>query len=457
MHRCLRRLVFSFLLCFSALLRSQSLPTHALPVPETYLPGLKTLLEEAVRQSPRMIARNMDEALTANQRAMTDAQRLPQVSGALTYFPLNHEERRGDPLSPYTSQKSAYSLNLSQPLYHWGALINTSRIAELQERVVKGQTVEAYRLLVSEIRSGYLQLIVKKAGLARTRESVKLTEAQLVLAQERFAKGQISEADLFGPTLGMDQARLSLERIIDDYESSKKNYAKLYGGEPLTDEQIPDEIPDISISLEACEELLADFAQERETRSYGLRIMQDQLAMEKLNYEIAQARLKPKVNLIVGTSQDEQSYTRNIGDKYGVTAYYAGVRVEWSIFDGFATRAIKRNALIRRRMAERNFAESSSAVLENARAKLRQLRFSVRGLELHQRQVRVNDENFRRTQADAARGQISAADLRSAEFNRAGALIDTYNVRGECLMRATDFISTLLADPALANLPSQLR
>ena len=457
MHRCLRRLVFGFFFCFSALLRSQPLPNSSLPVPETYFPGLKTLLEEAVRQSPRMIARNLDEALTENQRAMTDAQRLPQVSGSLTYFPLNHEERRGDPLSPYTSQKSAYSLNLAQPLYHWGALINSSRIAELQQRVVQGQTVETYRLLVSEIRSGYLQLIVKKAGLARTRESVKLTEAQLVLAQERFAKGQISEADLFGPTLGMDQARLSLDRVIDDYEWSKKNYAKLYGGEPLADEQIPDGIPDVAISIEECEALLADFAGEQENRSYGLRIMRDQLEMEKLNYQIANARLKPKVNLIVGTSQDEQSYTRNIGDKYGVTAYYAGVRVEWSIFDGFATRAIKRNALIRRRSAERNFAESSAAVLENARAKLRQLRFSLRSLELHQRQVRVNDEVFKRTQADAARGAISAADLRSAEFNRAGSMIDTYNVRGECLMRVTDFIATILADPALANLPSHPR
>ena len=457
MHRCLRRLVFSFLFCFSALLYSQPLPTSTLPVPESYFPGLKTLLEEAVRQSPRMIARNLEEALSANHRAIADAGRLPSTSGSLTYFPLNYEERRGDPLSPYTSQKSAYSLNVLQPLYHWGALINTSRIAELQERIVKGQTVEAYRLLVSELRSGYLQLIVKKAGLARTRESVKLTEAQLALAQERFDQGQISDADFFGPTLALDQARLSLDRVVDDYESSKKNFAKLYGGAPLADEQIPDAIPDISVSIEECEELLAEFARDRENRSYGLRIMRDQVEMEKLNYEIATARLKPKVNLVVGTSQDEQSYTRNIGDKYGVTAYYAGVRVEWSIFDGFATRAIKSNALIRRRIAERSFAESSEAVLENARAKLRQLRFSVRSLDLHRRQVRMNDETFKRTQEDAARGMISPADLRSHEFHRSGAMIDTYNARGECLLRVTDFVSTLLADPALANLPSQLR
>src|SRR5690606_28926560 len=106
----------------------------ALPVVESYFPGLKTLLETAVRQSPRMIARNAAEAMAANRYTVARSEQLPKVGGYVNYLPANYEERKHGPRSPCTSQKSSDALKLVQPIYHWGALRAGTRVAELQQQ-----------------------------------------------------------------------------------------------------------------------------------------------------------------------------------------------------------------------------------------------------------------------------------------------------------------------------------
>ncbi|HYD84791.1 MAG TPA: TolC family protein, partial [Opitutus sp.] len=162
MYRRLCLLAFVAIAVFPPLLRSQSSPNSSLPVVESFFPGLKPLLEQAVRQSPRMIARSAAEALAANSLTVVRAEQLPKIGGYVNYLPANYEQRK-DKEGTNLTQKSAYAVNLTQPIYHWGALRDGTRIAELQQQSALGSTIETYRLLVGEIRACYLQLILKKA------------------------------------------------------------------------------------------------------------------------------------------------------------------------------------------------------------------------------------------------------------------------------------------------------
>jgi len=454
MHRRLRFFALASVLTGSlACLRAQSPENTDWPLPETYFPGLKTLLDSAVRQSPRMIARNAEEAVAEGNRIIAKAGQLPSLGGYFRYFPWDRDERVADPNSPYTSQKTSYALNLTQPVYHWGALESTARIGELQRKIARGDTAESYRALASEIRGQFLQLIIKKAGLARTRFAQRLAEDDLKLAKEKSASRVISEADLFSPTLAVEQAQLATDRTEDDYESAKKFLAKLAGAAPLADAQIPDAIPDVAQPQGRFEGLLAEFATQTEAGSYVLKNVRDQIEIEKLNYRIAAARLRPNVDVLIGSSQDEQSYTANIGAKYGVTSYFTGVQVNWSIFDGFASKGAKLNSLTRRRELERRYQQMSADLLEQAQAKLRQLQFATRSLEIGRKQLANSDRNLASAKDNTARGLASESDLRMAEFGYAGALIDTYNARADYLARVADFLGTVLKDPALSNLP----
>ncbi|HVU24530.1 MAG TPA: TolC family protein [Opitutus sp.] len=425
-----------------------------LPLPENYFPALKTMLATAARRSPRMVTRDLNEALAEGNRIIARAGLLPSAGGNFRYLPWDRDYRVADPRSPYTSEKIAYAVNLTQPLYHWGALESTARIAELQSKITRGETTETYRQLANEIRRQFLQLIVKKADLARTRTGQKRAEEQLQLAQENLDRHAISDADMFTPQMAADQARLATDRAVDDYDSSRLLLGKFVGTGPVGDDQVPDAIPEIPATPERLKPYLDDYANTAEPGAYLLRTVKDQIEVEKLNYRVASARLRPSVDLVLGSTQDEQSYTANIGAKYGVTSYFAGIGVSWSLFDGRATKGIKINTLARRRELERRYQQISGDLLDDARAKYRQLEFAARSLDLEERQLVRRDQDLDRVKDRLARGLASEADVRNAEFARGGDQVDVYRARSDYLTRAADFLGSVLQDPVSANLPA---
>jgi outer membrane protein TolC len=452
---CLRLFAIAGALAFAGLMRAQAPEAAELPLPENYFPALKTLLDAAARQSPQMIAHNAAEAVAEAQHLIARAGQLPQVGGYFNYLPWDRDYRKADPNSPYTSQKSQYHLNVVQPLYHWGALEASTRISELQQRITKGETAQAYRELASDIRRQYLGLIVAKAGLARARVALEMAQKQAEVAKGRFERREISESELLPQTLGAERAQLTIDQAVDDYESSKRMLARLAGVDAIAEDQVPDAIPDVTVPLDHLDALLAQYAAQDEPPSPSLQNLHDRIEIEKLNYRIADARLKPKVNLLAGSSEDEQSYTANVGQKYGVTSFYTGVQINWSIFDGFATKGTKLAALTRRREFERNYKRLSAELVEQAREQLRQLRFSARGLAIAQQLLAASDNAVKTVSGNVERGFASAADLATARLGNTDARIAAYRARIDLLMRTADFLATLQKDPVLSNLSVQ--
>ncbi len=464
MHRSLRTLVgCCFAFCFVGGLAGQDGTEPRWPLPEHHFPVLKTLLDEATQQSPRMVARNTEEAVAEANRIVVRAAQLPAASGFYNYYPWYRDERvtqvgsGTEATTTYESQRSMYGVAVVQPIYHWNALKNGTRIAELQKAIVRNQTAEVYRLMVGEVRALFLQLVIKKSGLARSRFALEQARSSLALAKQNFDNGLISATGMFPPTIGLEQAELATDRLQEDYDASRLVLGKLCGVAPLRDEQIPDSIPDFALPGERLEAVLAKHTGEEPPESSALKIVEQQIEIEKLNYRIAQTRLRPKLNLQVGTSQDQQSYTAALTDRYGVTSLYAGVQVSWSMFDGFATRATKVAALARRRQLERTRRELSADLIEQARGKLRQVEFAARGLGIATQLFNVAAGGVAGAREDLSRGLISETDLRAVEFNHAGSQIEIYNARYEYLMRLSDFLSTLHEDPALENLPALTR
>ena len=453
----LRRLVLaaaSALVCLASGARAAAPAEGEWPLPETFFPQLQALLESAVHQSPRMLAGNLQEILADNDRTIANATRLPSVSGNYLFRPWDRDYRRGDPRSPYTSERSTYDVNVMQPLYHWGEIEDQRRIADLQARVAQGNLVGGYLGLADELRAQFLQLVVNKAALARARLNQESVEKQLAIARDRFSRKEISNADLTAQSLAAEQAQLALDRSVDGYEWSKRAVAHLAGVAPLTEAQVPDAIPDVTVPLDRCESLLAGFVAEGPGDTSTLTGLHDQIEIEKRNYHIASTRLKPKLNLVVGSSQDQQSYTANIGQVYGVTSFYAGVQLNWSIFDGFATKAYKAKALARRRELERSYQRLSADVIAQAREQLRQLQFSVRALGLADRQLQLSEDNVKTVQDNKSRGFAAESDLSAAELSRDNTRLGAYNARVDTFARLTDFLATLQKDPVLSNVPA---
>lgn len=432
--------------------RAESANSSALPLAENYFPELRPILEAAVKQSPRMVLRNLENVVAEQNRISARAGQLPSVGGFLQYNPWQ-EDRRADLSGTNTTKKFYYNANINQPLYHWGVLENNTRIAELQQKITHGQTNEAYRGLVQEIRSQYMQLVLKKLQLNRNEMAIAIARDQLAIAQTKLEKKVIAPGDMFMPRLNLDQAMLSVDRAREDLENAKRALARLTGMEPLQDSQIPSIMPEVAPAPQVLGGILNAHLQNQDLNSYYLETLRRQIEVEKLNYKNADARLRPNVNLQAGISQDEQSYTANIAQKYMLHSTYVGVQVSWSIFDGFSSRAAKASSAARRRQTELNFDDAKAALSEQTRAQLKQLEFSARSMELANRILLSNEGNVKSKQDDLGRGLVSEAEVNSARLGLVDAQINASASRFDYLMKTGDFLSMMLEDPALQNLP----
>ena len=434
--------------------RSQPYATDpsSLPLPETYFPALKDILNTAVSQSPRMIARNAENAAAEGSRIVAKSGQLPTFGGYVEFYPWQRDWRADLPRYSDVNRLN-YNVSINQPIYHWGALQNTTRIGELQLRMTQGQTAEGYRILVQEIRGQYLALVIKKAALARARLSLKMAEDNFAVSQTKLEKKVISEADMFMPRLGLDRAKLTADRAEEDYNDGRSVFAKLCGTPVLSDSQIPDEIPDPVAPPPAYDAMLAEFTSQKEPNSYNLKYLSDQIEVEKLSYENISTRLRPQLNFKIGTSQDQTSYTTNLAAKYRLTSIYTGFAVNWSIFDGFATRGAMASSLARRRQLEQSYKDMSANVADQARRQLTQVGFARRGMEIANQLLQSSAGALQYRKADAARGLASEADVNTFQLSYQEAQLNAFSARFDYLIKTGEFLSSMLKDPALANLP----
>ncbi len=457
MPRLIRLLALgTVLLCtFPLGLRAQAPSDGSLPVPEDYLPALKGILATAVSQSPRMIARNAENAAAEGGRIVARSGQLPNAGGYFGYYPWQRDFREDLPRYADVTRVN-YNFSINQPLFHWGALKNNTRIGELQLKMTQGQTAEGYRLLVQEIRGQYLGLIIKKTSLGRARLGRQVAEENFNVAQSKLEKRVISDADMFMPTVNRDQSVLAADRAYEDFENSKVIFARLCGAPVLTDDQIPDSVPEVPVAAApALQPLLATYTSQKDPPSYALRNVGDQIEVEKLNYKSISTRLLPKFNFQVGTSQDQTSYTTNIAAKYRVTSIFTGFMVNWTIFDGLAIRGAKATSLARRRQLEQSYQDLSASLVDQARLQMKQVDFSRRDMEITNRLLTSSAGALREKKADAARGVASEADVNTAQMYSKDLEVRAYIARSDYLMKVGEFLSTLQVDPALANLPAQ--
>ena len=418
-------------------------------LPEQVFPQLDVMLKSAVQQSPRMLSRALDLEIAENNRIQTHAGLLPTVGSYFSYYKASDD--RADLSGRHIVDKIAYNITLTQPLYHWGELKNTARMGEIQASITQGQYREAYRLLAQELRASYLRLIVQKLALRRARFYLDYTQNQLSQQEDRFTKKVISEVEISVARLTAEQAQLAAERTEFDYETAKASFARLAGTTGLADEAIPDSIPAAVYAPGAFSQLLAGFLAQKDPPTLEANTLRHLLEIENLNYQVQKTRLRPKLNAVVGTSQDEQTYSLNVAQKYRVNSIFAGLAVNWMIFDGFSSGAIVRTSLARRHQLENDYRQVTERLAQDAQSQVKLINFSARSMAIYDRFL-VSGEGYLRTiQDDFKRGVKSEADVSLAQISLYDAQVNAGNARSDYLAKVGDFLGIVVQDPILAN------
>jgi outer membrane protein TolC len=453
--------VLAFVPC-AALAQQQSAYPAALP--EDLLPGLRPLLEAAMKESPTMLSANLTVA-TADANAIVDRSGLfPSLSGYGQYV-STQEAISSNTSSSSTTNGPLYGLSFAQPIFQWGALKNQAAYGKLRSSIARRQYAEAYRALSLSVRAQYLALIEKKITLRNSRNVEKNAADTLTVQEERFRNGRISSAEITEPRLQVQEAQIGVDKAQEDYDSSRRMLAHLVGLQNIEDSDIPDDIPKPTFAPETTASFFTEQSKHDPLENNVLlQTYKDTIKEDELTYKIQKVRLLPKFNVFVNYTQQNETNVTTVANAdntisrvpvlTAITVTTIGVGANWTIFDGFATRGAVRSALAAKRLAERQMADYSANTADALMNLQKQIGFAGRLMDLTETRRALAVAAIGKVQNDVKNGVSPQSLLNAVSQNADTATLTAVSARADFLSRWAEYLSLAGVDPVLDKLPS---
>jgi outer membrane protein TolC len=427
----------------------------AATLPEHYFPALKVILDTALKQSPAMIEKGLEVTVQEAKIDLVDAARWPRLGGTFDYS-SNQTAISGNTDTRTRDNGLFYRVELNQALFHWGALKKDSARARIGVAIGERNYAEAYRLLAVGLRSSYLMLIAKKSALLAARDRQQVREANLNHARDRFARGVASEAEVTNFQLIAEENALEVQRLEVEFVSLRRALARMAGLADLKEEEIPSDMPEVAFSPAQAAALLATLLRDGAKSSFEVQVYEMQIKEADLRLQIAKVRQLPKLNASAGHYVENTTNATAVSvEQRGVERQSVGIRADWSIFDGFATRGAKKEAMAEKRLYERRLASAVERVLEEAQKLERQLAVEAQSVKLTDRRRMLAGAALKLLTDEVNLGNRPQTEIADATANVFFANATSAAARATLLGKWSEFISVVGADPVLQNVPQR--
>lgn len=421
-------------------------------LPEDYLPGLKPILVEAMRQSPQMILQQITIAQNEAQVYQADSQRWPSVGGNVRY-----DSNQTGVSSGGTSSRDSglfYSFSINQALFHWGEIKNQGRIARIQVAIAQKNYAEAYRVLATQLRVSYVGLVQRNAFLRQARYDLKLKQAQLAALKERLKNGTASPGDIAGMTLGLSETQLHVDQLQADFDNERHRFSRLAGIPDIPADKIPDEMPVPQFHQKLASRLLAGFLSGGADDTFKAQVAEMNARAARLQYKIARVRLLPKFDAGVQHSRESSTTaTPTEVTQTAITRDTFEVRGNWNIFDGFATKGAKLQARADERYWEKERQIETDSAMDEAQQLARTVALDARAADIAKQRQDGAALLLRRAEEAMKAGTASQDDVNNATNTLRLAQANSAVARATYLSDWSAFVSRVADDPILNNLP----
>jgi len=420
-------------------------------LPEKVVPQLQEILVKAMRNAPKVIDSGLNLEMAGTRVKMARAPMLPNASGSFNTGAIY--ERYQYPISNSSSthliQALTYNAGVSQPLYHWGALKKGYQSAQLQRAIAERNITEACRLLAIDIRRAYFNLII--AANARDAEQTTLAnlEKERDFQKQQQADGFVTASIVSSAETSITNFKLQMRRSENSYQAQWTAFRQLTGIETLqASDPLPKEVPAIPVKLG---DILKDLSDQfGDYRPVSLSNADDSVRSEQLNYEIVRTRLRPQLNASLSASQDNRSPDNNsLGQKQLVTSFNAFASVNWNIFDGFYTQALKQSSLISLRQLRNSRDQTEHDYRENLKSYVANLRFNWESLQTSE----VNLAGYRSSvdifQKDYEVGLAPKKAWDDAKIVADNGLQAAISARADYYMQIVNYLSLRGKDPVV--------
>lgn len=437
------------------LARAQEPATAVGGLPEDLLPGLGPILETALAQSPDTIRSSIAVMNAEGGLLVARSVRLPNLGGYARYA-VNHEATIGGSGVSSTNSGLYFDFGLSQPVYAFGALRARHDVGRIELKIAERQHEEAYRLLVLALRDQYLRLVAQKSALGAMRAQLKVDEDSLVRERARLEDRLISATTVAVAEEGLKRRQFEIDKEAEEFDFARRRFARLAGLTHLSDDAIPSELVRPTTVADAGRSLLQRFVAGGVEQTYQGQVFAMEVEREARNYVIASKRLYPKFALFAGYNQRSETQA-DVGriNQVAVTSRYYGIRLDWSVFDGLATRGEKISVLARKRANERRLKSYVDETADIARHQWTKVGLAARGLELAESTLGTARAVLKLVEGEFAARRALQADVDRAQQAVRQAEANILPVRADYLMTWATFVSLVGADPAMQKLPAR--
>ena len=369
---------------------------------EKHFPQLFKILLDLEENSPILLQSNqLVQEQLGNQLVADSAEGL---NLSINFSAQSIHEDRPEQ-SFYHRYRSYGSVYARKPLYHWGALIAESNIAQQRREIAKLDYQEAIADLSTQVRHSYLDLlllqkkkevhqeslVIKRESLSRQIRQNKLgisSNLDVSESNASFLENSILLADL-NQSLHNSINRFKLitgwngNLLLNDHNESLQNFISL--------KRYKNDLPTIVTGVS----------------SQTVKRLEQEIGIEKDRIKIAESQLKPKLNLVGGFFQDQVSLADSDASLLR-NNFVVGVEANWAIWDSSKSKGEKIAALAKKRRLEYALDQEVKNIRINVE-NLRQNLFSLANrIEMSTKLLNVAQSRFKTSKLEFDANRISA-------------------------------------------------
>ena len=299
---------------------------------------------------------------------------------------------------------------LSYNLFSGGRDLNNLRIARDTARATDLLRRRTDEEVSDAVRQAFYQAILAHESIAIARASIAFSNRELKDARARFEVGRGLKTDVLTFETRYLEAQVDVSVRTNAYRLSRVALAELMAI------NLPDDVELVTppLSESRWERMPEEKVEQRawETRA-DMRALRRDYAAAVRNIHVAQSEFYPQLDLSSTYDMQRLSSIRFDHDDDQLTA---GVRMDWNLFAGGATRAAVREA---RHKAE-EIAERYRALKLKIRTEVSNARFNIqdarRRVELGQKTVTSAQENLRLLTDRYRAGAITISQVTEGEL-----------------------------------------
>ena len=417
---------FLFYFCFALVFQYNTLFGFIIKVeerPETYFVDLNQTLNELEHKSPVLLGHQYDFKI-AGMEELVAKSHLGLKFGVNVYGQSIHEDRPNE--SFYHRYRALSQVYLRKPIFHWGALEAQKEIAKLNKDRSWQSLNFKKRILESEVRGVFLELVVLKLRVKLTASQIELAKENINTRKEKLRLGRATQIEIDEAKAELISREISLSETKSSLQRKHAYFSSLSGNT----EDLNLEISDRFNSFCLTHEMQANLPVHVGSLSSGeVEDLKLQLEIQDQSVLIANAALKPKINLTSAYFQDQIDIAES-GKNLNRNNLIVGLEANWEIWDSGKSKAQKKSALLKKSKINESIILKQKQVRSHVKTMLEELDSLAERIELGRKLVEVGQSRFDKSKMELELNRITPMSHFDASVSLDMALLN--NVEFAC-------------------------